>query len=172
VGQGANRRERWYGVHYHAEPFSPAQLARWTEQRHGQDSFGAAVAGVMPMVLPGPNPYISYDLAHGPVATDRPAPQITATATATATATDGTTHPADAATVGAGAGMGAGVRLRSDPPTLLHPAATPAAATATATATSSAASSSSSGAATYPTSALWHSRDQVFHQPRAALQVL
>ena len=165
MGQGANRRERWYGVHYHAEPFSPAQLARWTQQRHGQDSFGAAVAGVVSMMLPGPNPYISYDLAHGPVATDRPIPQLTATATATATATDGTTYPADAATAGAGAGMG--VRLRSDPPTLLHTAATPAAATATAATTSSGAASSS-----FPAVALWHSRDQVFHQPRAALQVL
>ena len=55
-GEGANRKEPWYGVSYHTEAPSPQLLDAWTGSREGRDK-GFSLS------LPGPNPFICYELA-------------------------------------------------------------------------------------------------------------
>lgn len=55
-GEGANRKEPWYGVSYRTDSPSTELFSTWTGQREG------TTAG-LPLSLPGPNPFICYELA-------------------------------------------------------------------------------------------------------------
>lgn len=120
VGQGANRKEPWYGVPYHSEVPSSDIFKTWESHRAGTASPKA-----VKLSLPGPNPFICYDLAE-------------ATLTAP-TEVIGTTGKRDRL-----------LRSANPVPITRDHSAVP----------------SSKG------DVVWHSRDEVFSQPRSIFQCL
>ena len=63
-GEGANRKEPWYGVSYHTEVPSSEQFNKWSNHREGKKGEINTC-----LSLPGPNPFICYDLANAEIVT-------------------------------------------------------------------------------------------------------
>ena len=59
VGEGANRKEPWYGVSYHSDSPSTELLTAWKSHREGSVKESESFS----LSLPGPNPFICYELA-------------------------------------------------------------------------------------------------------------
>jgi secreted Zn-dependent insulinase-like peptidase len=57
--EGANRKEPWYGVSYHSDSPSSDLLSTWKSHREGSGEKSESFS----LSLPGPNPFICYELA-------------------------------------------------------------------------------------------------------------
>ena len=136
LGEGANRKEPWYGVSYHSDSPSSELLSTWKSHRDGSVEKSKAFS----LSLPGPNPFICYELAD-------------VVLTAPSTVHSSTSGPADGVTQKV---ADATVRtLRSAYPVAI----------------------SSLTAGLSPTASaggdiIWHSRDEVFSQPRSIYHCL
>lgn len=134
LGEGANRKEPWYGVSYHSDSPSSKLLSAWKSHREGS----VAESDSFSLSLPGPNPFICYELAD--VVLTAPT-----TSHGSSVAADGSVKKDDAP-----------VRtLRSARPVAI----------------------SNLAAGLSPTTniagdVIWHSRDEVFNQPRSIFQCL
>ena len=135
-GEGANRKEPWYGVSYRTDAPSSELFDTWVGHREGTKT-GLSLS------LPGPNPFICYELADAVISPRNDVTTSTSIPTTSATiGTDGSLTESDQIEIRTPV-------LRSTPPVRV-----------------------STAGDTDKGDAIWFSKDEVFRQPRSVFQCL